>query len=565
MSADTTLKDLSYDELLVVKKLLQVRDTRVRFATKCHLNSKGEPMEFENDHHIWPLYNTLAPRVAVEGSVQSMKSEWLIVDHIAMAACGLSVFFVLPKVETRTTYVQNRINARLGESQEYRALMAGGSFDNTMIKSFRGYGTVRYVGANARSDMREFPADAVVVEETQECNPENLMYACDRMEHSKYKFERYVGNPTTRGRGINYYFAQSNQQLWHVVCDKCHEPISLDFFNVVIGQKFDDNGLPVDYWLLDEDWKPNCGRDVYCMCPNCAVPLDRANTQKGLWIPQKPEILTFDGYRLSKLMTSRSSVLTNFENFETAWDDAGKMEWFYTSCCGKPFAAEDSKLTVFLLQKAAMRDEPYTLVLHGETAHVPNDCHHGVCTMGIDQGKRFDVRVSEALPGNRRKMVFCGKINTLNELINVGIRYNVQVAVIDSMPEYHVVENFKEQAPFFVWSCRYDGEGTDHRMKRDKAAHQVRIDRTLALDKALSDIKSGKNLIPTNFRAIIKEKYVEEMTISVRQEETLKGGETRFIWTKGIDHQRHADVYDMLARLLLPVGGKDALSGVFVG
>jgi hypothetical protein len=131
------------------------------------------------------------------------------------------------------------------------------------------------------------------------------------------------------------------------------------------------------------------------------------------------------------------------------------------------------------------------------------------------------------------------------------------------MPEYRVVEDFMSEAPCFVWSCRFDSEGADRRMRKDPKARMILIDRTTALDKALQSFKQGKNLLPENCAAILKGQFEEELTFPVRQEEIDKNGNVRYIWTHGKDHARLADVYDFLAAAMLPA--KDALSGAFVG
>lgn len=692
----TTFDDLGKDELLVMRKLLEVRDRRVFFATKCHRSAHGEKMDFSHNQHLVPIYNSLARKLVLQGSVQSMKSEMMIIDHLAMAACGLSVFFILPKIEMRNTYVQSRVNKRISESPEYRRLLSKGDFDNTAIKNF-GKGVIKYVGSNELADFREFPCltldtrvatpsgakplgvlrsgdavwsfdtdghivcdevlaflpkglkptirlstsegrsvdctadhlfwtprgwrpagalrvgdtvnvvasappssgaggidhisqiencglrevaditvrknptffanglavhncDAIFVEEASECNATNLEYAIDRVRASRYQFARWVGNPRERGKGINKFFEMSNQHVWHLVCPKCKEPIALDWFQTVVNQKFDDDGNPTEYWLLDTDWTPHCGRDVYPMCPKCAVPLDRLSSE-GLWIPQNPKS-DMDGFLMTMLNSRFNFVADMVTAFDVDWHE-GNMAHFFNSCLGIPFVSETARLTTSLMRKAAYIRDPYRVTIQREYACVANDCSKGPCSMGVDVGKKFDVRISEVDRDGTRRLVFVGKVVNLDDLVQLARRYNVFCIVIDSMPEYRVVEELMAVAPCFVWSCRYSGEGSDARFRKDKKARMLLIDRTAALDKSLHHFKQGKNLLPENFSAILDGQYVEEMTFPVRQEEIDKSGNVRYIWTHGKDHARHADVYDFLAASMLP--SKDALAGVFVG
>jgi hypothetical protein len=169
--------------------------------------------------------------------------------------------------------------------------------------------------------------------------------------------------------------------------------------------------------------------------------------------------------------------------------------------------------------------------------------------MGIDVGRNFDVRVS-AIEGFNRRCVFAGKVKNVEDLLDIAIRYNVEVAVIDAMPEAIVSQEFQDsmaQLGKAAWLCRYGSEGDSKKIKRDMNDRVLTVDRTAVLDRALQKIKGGRNFLPTNYKALAGGNYVHEMTSSVRKVEQDAKGNTRFIWTKTEDHQRHADVYDMLA------------------
>lgn len=542
------LKAMPIDEQRVLLKLLEIREKRLLFATKYHHNTHGQLMDFTNNPQLVQIYNTLARKLVIQGSVQSLKSEYIIVDHLAAAACGLAIFFVLPKFETRNTYVMNRVNKRISESAEYRRLLKGGDFDNTAIKSF-GPGVIKYVGSNVRSDMLEYAADLLIVDEEDACDEANLRYATDRLAHSQYQIYRHIGNPTKHGIGINARYTDSTQNRWAVFCDKCKEPIILDWFETVIDTKRDSEGHVVDYWLRDKDWKEGCGRDVFCMCPRCAVPINRRGA--GTWITGNPSAMT-EGYLMTMLPGQYNAVHDILKEWKIAWD-SNEMDHFYNSYLGLPYAAESARLTLDMLRKATLLGgQPYRFMLQPEFGCVEGDSCAGPCTMGVDVGKKFDVRISQQFPVGVRKAVYIGKVVAREELIALGIRYHVKIAVIDSGPEYRVSEDFMSEAPFTVWLCRYDSEGADRRIRRDAKARMILADRTLAMDKALSQLKFGKNLIPENFVGILNGQYVKEMTEPFRQEELDRHGNTKYVWSKCIDHQRHADVYDMLAAQMLP-------------
>jgi hypothetical protein len=155
-------------ELKVMERLLEVRNARIDFAVNHHVNTGGDRMDFSSFPYLKGLYNSLAKTIVLQGSVQSFKSEFLIVDTLANAYSGMSVFFVLPKVEMRNTYVQNRINRVVGSVPLYKTIVGEGFFDSVQIKQF-GRGIIKFVGSGSFSDMREYPSSCMAIVAITEC------------------------------------------------------------------------------------------------------------------------------------------------------------------------------------------------------------------------------------------------------------------------------------------------------------------------------------------------------------------------------------------------------------
>jgi hypothetical protein len=172
--------------------------------------------------------------------------------------------------------------------------------------------------------------------------------------------------------------------------------------------------------------------------------------------------------------------------------------------------------------------------------------------MGIDVATSFfDVRVSKTEPKGVRRAVFIGKVKTLDELLDIVDRYNVEVAVIDSMPEFTVAQDFQDMANCDVWMCSYRSEGRDRNKTLDKRDRMYLIDRTEALDKSFAALKKRKNVLPENYHTLISGQYVNEMCLPVRELKEDDRGNLRYEWSKGKDHQRHCDTYDMIADWLI--------------
>ncbi len=128
MKTSEHLKDYKNRELKVLEKLLEVKQARLNFALNHHRNTHDERMDFEHYPHVREIYNTTARELVLMGSVQSFKSEFVVIDHLACAYSGLSIFFVVPKYEMRNTYVQNRVDRCVQNVTEYKRIMGAGFF-----------------------------------------------------------------------------------------------------------------------------------------------------------------------------------------------------------------------------------------------------------------------------------------------------------------------------------------------------------------------------------------------------------------------------------------------------
>lgn len=534
--------------LTQLRKMIEVRDTRITFAKDYHVNTRGEKMDFAHYPHIRPLYNSVAFDMVLMGSVQSFKSEWAVIDHFSMAYSGMSVFYVLPKFELRTTYVQNRINRCVENVKEYKKIIGNGFFDSVAMKNF-GKGVIKYVGSNVLADFKEFPADVIFVEEVDQCDPANVDFALDRIRASRYQFKRYLGNPTNKGVGIHKYFLRSDQREWWVPCLKCGEFHEADWFQTVVKEIVDSNGNIIDYELRDKEWEPGSRRDIQMRCPSCDGQLERAS-MKGEWRPSNPDS-GIEGYHISQLCSPINSVSGMWERFKRALNDPGLLKQFFNSDLGLPYNAAGNRVTDTVLDRCV--EDGYQVTIRPNEAHIAEDGHVGPCSMGIDVGATLDVRISCMETKNRRKLVYCGKVRAtdmylIHELIE---KYNVEKCVIDSAPELMLAMDFQDEAQCDVWMCRYGGEGGDRRRNYNINDRIIQIDRTEALDRAYAQLRLKRNILPENYQSILNGQYLDEMCVPVREIVEDAKGNAKYEWTKGKDHQRHCDTYDMLAHELM--------------
>lgn len=474
--------------------------------------------------------------------VVTHNSEFLIIDHFAMAKCGLSILFVLPKYDLRNRFVQNRINKCVERIPEYSKIMGSGFFDSVQLKYFGG-GTINYVGSNVEKDFYEIPTNCAIVDEYDNCHQENLRFVADRMSAATnlYPFIRWAGNPRFSNLGINQKFNESDKREWSVPCEKCGTINQLDWFKHVVDCVRDKMGNILSYELRDRDWKSGDKRDIYMLCESCGNPINRFSPQ-GLWIPTNPDG-TYEGYHISKLFTRQASMVSMWKDFVKSTSNPSLMDWFYMSILGIPPSSQGNRVTPEIMAASARAKE---FILAGNEAYVSEKVP-GSCTMGIDVGSFLDVRISRVLAG-KRVAVYLGRVNTQDEIYELMKRYNVEYAVIDCGPELHLVDEIQNSAPCSVWRCRFNSaEGKIQNISYDTSNMEIKVDRTFIMDRALAQLRRGKNILPKNYDSIFGGDYLKQMTNSVRERVLDPSGNERYEWLKTEDHHWLADCYDLLA------------------
>jgi hypothetical protein len=395
---------------------------------------------------------------------------------------------------------------------------------------------------------------SIFVDELNDCNWSNVRFGFSRMDGNIYKFKRFVSNSKTKEHPAEQLLQESTNQDWQVPCVGCGKRHRLDWFETVVNPIEDSEGNVVDYTLKDREWRPGCGRDIVCVCPECGGALDRLSTG-GLWVPKNLEA-KMEGFHIPSLCSSIASVSELWREFQMGINNPHEMQLFFTRRLAVPFSAVGSKVTGSVMDKCK---GTYNMILRPDRAFIAGDSCEGPCTMGVDVGsEKLDVRISKMLTGNKRQAVFIGKIDTKNieELNDLIERYHVEKVVIDIQPEQALVTQFQETCEADVWLVKL---GRKDQTKLENMNYQRKIisyDRTEILDRTYAQLQSGKNIIPENYADIFGGNYVSEMSSPIREMHLDKDGNPIFIWeSDGKDHQRFADAYDYLAMRLLNEDG----------
>jgi hypothetical protein len=544
-------------------KLLQVRDTRIDFVKNHHKNQRGEDMDFEDIYHMREIYESSSPEIVIMGGTQTFKSEWMIVDLLAMAYNAVNCFYVLPKHDFKVKYVQNRINKPIDDSPFYKQILKDADVNRIDNKRF-GKGTMEFVDSNVYANFKSSSADAYYVEECDECDWDNVAFGYSRLDASPFQFKRFLGNPTTEeGPIYKELWLISSQKFWHCPCKSCGQKSKLDFLTLAVEQITDKDGNVLDYRLLDTEWKRGCGRDIKLLCPHCKTgEIDRFSPDSE-WIAEKPDN-KMEGYHVPSLCSKMTSVAKLWSEFKEAINDPTKMKDFYNRRLGWPFTSVTNNLSDALLAKNAKLPE---FTITDNEAYVKENKHKGPCSMGIDiNGTVLDIRISYPV-GTNRDAVYFGKVDASNKqyVAELEERFNVKTTVVDIGPETNYVNDLRELLKNDVWFCKYLGIGSERVQKENEVDMIISVDRTEVMDRAYARLKSGRNRLPKNYDAVLAGEFVQEMTKPKRQATETNDMKIKYSWVGKPDHCRHADVYDLLASEYVIEDGLNTCKAYIIG
>lgn len=522
---------------------------RWELATTHHVNTRGQPMDFDR-YHFWnEIYKDESFDIALRCCVQEGKTEFEVIDSFAASEIGLHVFTVLPKFELRGVHVATRVDRLIATVPEYARMIvdAEGGRDSTAIKHM-GLGSIRYVGSNVPNELIAFSADMLVIDELDSCALINMPLAEDRYQRSDFRFTRRVSTPTTPGSenmmNIDYYFTDSNQKHYHIPCPHCNYWQPLDWYKNVVREERSSAGVLKNFHPLDTEWRATGRKKIRIFCVKCHQPLNR--NAVGRWVSHRPEVDYRTGYTISKLYSPLTTLDELMRTFGKSVNNPSAMQRFHNSLLGVPYVGVGDKITEHLLNNAA-NIQPY---------HIP--CSPlTTCSMGIDVNMPFfAVRISD-FPFIEdgvlyRRCVFAGEVSDVKQLHELIALYNVSTCVIDAQPEIRLAQEFQRDAKCIVYRCRY--EPTEGVAVKDLVVDDtngiVSVDRTSSLDLVLKQYLDGLVLLPRNYEEMANGKFSKQMCASVRRLEITDRGVQRYVWVRSEDHQFHADNYDMIASRL---------------
>uniref|UniRef100_A0A6M3K0M2 Putative terminase n=1 Tax=viral metagenome TaxID=1070528 RepID=A0A6M3K0M2_9ZZZZ len=426
----------------------------------------------------------------------------------------MNVLYVFPGEPLRNLFAGDRIAPSLHLTKAYRKMVEGSAWrvgkgkaaEAAMMRQI-GSGTVALVGSNAPSSFKSFPADAAIIEEVDECDQENLKRVPDRFGASEFRHIWQIGNPSLEDFGIDKLYKTGDQKRWFLKCGACNESQVLDWFENVVRE------------VSENVYESRSGNGYEVVCRKCARPLDRLGP--GEWVATYPD-KKVSSYTVSKLFSGSVPIEELFERFEDGLFDLGSRQVFYNADLGVPYTPKGAKLTDDLIRKA-VRD-------------FPRKSTGDDCVIGIDVGGLLHCVVLNR-QGQAIEVV---ALRDFDELDRLMAAYDA-TAIIDGRPEARKAREFSDAHNGRVWICdRYDAVPKAIAWKLDENNRTIAIDRTASMDASHAALLREAITFPADAESIEDQagsRFFEQLKATTR---VFDPARRIHVWTKGVDHWRHA-------------------------
>lgn len=432
----------------------------------------GVPFDPEGYSFLEELYDDVHPDVCIRKGAQIGMSACAVLTVIERMAHGWpgggpyrrGVLYILPTSDSAYDFAGSRFNRLLLDNPAYDGVAT--DTNRTILKRIR-EAYLYFRGSQSKEKLLSIPVDMLVIDEINECVQDHLTAAEERLAASTYKHKLRLGHPTLPGVGIDHLYEESDQRVWMVKCRACGESTCLEMeFPASVKRREDGS--------------------AYRACRKCSGELVASEGEwTALWPGRDRR-----GYWISQLMsphTNLTAVMERYEHIEETGrdlDERSSPEWFWNLVLGQSWADLDRAIEASMV-----------LDLCDGTKPTPPK-HMGPSWLGADVGKRWIYPVIGLKRGPERlEVLACPKVETFDELADLGRQYNVRCGVIDAQAETRTVEAFVRKTSW-AWGHWYTSERSQHTIAWKDADKQVKTYRTGTIDRSHRALVDGRIRFP---------------------------------------------------------------------
>lgn len=456
---------------------------------------------------------------------------------------GSQGIFTQPTDRDMSTFAKSRADIIMEECPVVKKLGTGG-VDSVQLKRI-GSSFLNLRGTFGSRAAISVPSDANNYDEVNFSNPRVLNQYKSRLQHSDYKYERYISTPTIPNYGVSELYNRSDRKRLFCKCSRCGEQQTLDWPGSIFFKNLQGPTriIPYSEEFIELYIEKEYEYQPYIGCKKCHEEIDRGWKYRE-WVAEFPERNRdpdsgISGYHVNQLDATYISALEIVRASDKRLDGYKKIEDFYNFVLALPYEGGDSvkitdKCKVIATIPLAMPDS-------GSGTYI-----------GIDLGNICHLVVIKdiylpSFTGPRPVVIATYKIpkealeERLPELIK---KYGALFTVSDAQPYTITVEKIAKAHPNRMSICFFGGKKT-YSVSGDFI--NLTANRTNALDAITDTIPLGQTLVASGiFDYDVFWAHLKNL-VKVRAEDD--DGSEYYEYVKvGDDHYGYALCYALLAR-----------------
>lgn len=455
----------------------------------------GKPFDLKSHPFWFDILTDWSPNIVLLKAAQmggttalSLKLLW------AMKRFGLNCAYTMPTSDDVKQFVGGRLNSIVRQN----AVIDSWIEDKDSVEQKRiGENIVYFRGTMTERAALSFPSDLNVFDEEDRSNRTIIEQYASRQQHSTYKWQWHLSNPSVPGNGVSKYWKDSDQKHWFITCSACSHKQFLSWPDSI-------NPETKQY-----------------ICKKCHAVLDENVRRLGAWhgikTLTKPD---FSGYWLNLMMAPWVTAEDILKLHTTK-----SPEYFANFVLGLPYAGSGNKLN---------EQEFFDNVINEK---IPQD---DPIVIGVDTGLPIWFVV-----GNKQGVFFHGHCDSMSDIEALMKRFPKSIVVCDQGGDLTAPRELRERYPGRVFLAYYRQDRRTMQLidwGRDKEIGKVTIDRNRVIQQLIDELRD-KRIRMFGTKEDWWEVWLHFANV-YREIEEDAAGNKRFVWQRsGPDHYLHALVY----------------------
>lgn len=447
----------------------------------------GHRFSFKDHEFQEAIVNDTSRRSVVRKCSQVGLSE--ASARLALGISGTSrsshFIYIGPTSDWVRKFSSSRIETVIDESEVLTEMTKKGSQSVLLRKIGTSY--LWFGGTKGNTAAISIPAKRLWFDEYDFCDMKVAGQYESRIRHAPEcevtKFKGWMtkfSTPTLPNFGVDIDFQQSDQKYYHVTCD-CGHQFAPDFFRDVVIPNA-PKGFDIAT-LRKEDLHHYDTDNAYIACPKCKKDVweELCTPSKREWVAKYPDRV-ISGWQVSPWdapkVNSMPSLFKQMAGYENIAD-------FYNFSLGIPY--EDNTNSFSTEPVMSPTGRCYWNEAGGSEGYY----------MGVDVGRTSNIAI-----GTAKRNMKTGKIRidinylerfkaSIDKTLDVRVcelmrLFNVLCCVIDSQPDFTVINKVAAKFPGKVFGCEYqESRPSDQTITKDsKELSNIRVKDDIAIVKA---------------------------------------------------------------------------------